>query len=250
LINAGTLALSGSGSISSSTNIVIAAGSELNVSARSDTMLTLASGQTLQGNGVVNGLLTVSPGAILSAGTSWNSIGMLTVSNNVTLQGVTYLKINAAAATNDVLVSAGSFVLGGTVTVTNLSGALTAGQTFTFLAGTALSGAFSVANLPPLSAGLGWSNNLAVNGSLTVVTVTPPPQPHVTGVSLSSGSLVMTGTNGSPGQSFSVLSTTNLATPLSQWTLAATNTFGGANFSITNPVNPTAPQNYFILRVP
>jgi len=199
---------------------------------------------------LVNGLLTVSPGAALSAGVNFNTTGLLTVSNNVTLLGVTYLKINAAAGTNDVIVSDGGIALGGTVTVTNLSGALTAGKTFTFLVGTNLSGAFSVTNLPPLSPGLGWSNNLAVNGSLTVITVAAPPQPHITSVSLSGSSLVIAGTNGLAGESFSVLNTTNLTTPLNLWTLVTTNTFGGSSFSVTNTVNPGAPQDYYILRVP
>lgn len=250
-VDGGTLALSGSGNLSGSSNIVIAAGQKLDVSARTDDTLTLAAGQTLLGNGVVNGMLSVSPGATVSAGADFNSIGILTVSNNVSLDGTTYLKLNAATGTNDVLVSTGSFTYGGTLTVANLGGSFTAGQTFQlFSAASAPTGSFSTLNLPAPGAGLGWSNNLAAAGRLIVVSVAPPVQPFLTSVSLSGGSLVISGTNGTVGQSFSILSSTNLTTPLSQWTLVGTNTFGGASFSITNAVSPAALQNFYLLRVP
>jgi hypothetical protein len=47
-----------------------------------------------------------------------------------------------------------------------------------------------------------------------------------------------------------VLTSTNLALALTNWISIATNTFTGGNFNATNTVNPSAPQNYFLLRVP
>ena len=76
------------------------------------------------------------------------------------------------------------------------------------------------------------------------------PQPHITGISLTGASLVINGTNGLAGESYNVLTTTNLALPLANWTVLPTNTFTAGNFSLTNTVNPGAAQSFYILRVP
>jgi hypothetical protein len=46
-----------------------------------------------------------------------------------------------------------------------------------------------------------------------------------------------------------VLTSTNLVLPLSQWTPVVTNTFTGGNFSVTITVDPSAPQNFYMLKV-
>jgi len=91
------LALIGNGSIAGSTNISLAASATLDVSGRPDHMLTLAIGQTLQGSGIVNGSLTIGGGAAVSPGGA-NTIGILTVTNVVTLGGTTYMELNKLVA--------------------------------------------------------------------------------------------------------------------------------------------------------
>jgi len=76
------------------------------------------------------------------------------------------------------------------------------------------------------------------------------PQPRITAISLSGSSLVINGTNGTAGQQYEILTSTNVATPLTNWVSVLTNTFGGNNFSVTNSVNPSAAKNFYILRVP
>jgi hypothetical protein len=61
--------------------------------------------------------------------------------------------------------------------------------------------------------------------------------------------VILNGINGSSGETFYVLSTTNLNLPLSNWTRKSTNTFSGSNFSITNLVSPTAPQQFYSLQL-
>jgi hypothetical protein len=79
--------------------------------------------------------------------------------------------------------------------------------------------------------------------------VTPPPL--ITAFKISGGNLVVTGTNGTAGANYSVLTSTNLALPLANWTAIATNQFGpGGAVNFTNPLNPNLPQTYFRLRVP
>jgi PKD repeat protein len=72
------------------------------------------------------------------------------------------------------------------------------------------------------------------------------------GVQLSGTNLVLNGTNGQSGGTYYVLTTTNIALPLTQWTRLATNILGtGGNFTITvtNTVNPAAPQQFYTLQL-
>jgi autotransporter-associated beta strand protein len=83
-VSAGTLALSGSGSVANSLNLVIANAGTLDVTGRSDGTLTLAGGQTLKGRGTIVGVLAVASGSTLAPGTS---VGALTNIGAVLLQG-------------------------------------------------------------------------------------------------------------------------------------------------------------------
>jgi hypothetical protein len=101
-------------------------------------------------------------------------------------------------------------------------------------------------------AGVTWTNTLSSNGTITagVAGSGPAAQPHITSVSLSGTSLVISGTNGTAGRQFNVLTSTNLALPLSLWKTNTTGTFNAGNFSVTNTVSPTDPHNFYILQVP
>ena len=254
LLNVGTLLLSGSGSISSSPNIMVAANAVLDASLRTDQTLTLASGQTLQGNGAVNAILDVGPGATLSVGTNMSSTGLLTVSNATTLGGTTVMKINASTGANDVLlVVSNSIAYGGTLTVNNLAGTPANGQSFQLFVATNYSGTFSATNLPPLTPGQGlvWDTSLlGSQGIIRVASAPAPAQPYITSISLSGSKLVIGGTNGSTTYQSVLLTSTNLAVALKNWTPVVTNVFTSGNFSITNPVTSGSPQNYYILRTP
>ncbi len=80
-VMAGTLALSGTGSIRNAHTIQIDAGATLNVTPRSDSTLWLAPGQTLQGHGTLQGGLIAESGSFVKPGTS---PGVLTVVGDVT----------------------------------------------------------------------------------------------------------------------------------------------------------------------
>jgi fibronectin-binding autotransporter adhesin len=258
LINAGILQLgfaqSFDGSITGSSNIIVAANAVLDASQRSDSTLTLAAGQTLLGNGTIYGNLTVGPGGTVLAGTNFTAIGLLSVSNNVALQGDTYVKLNAATKTNDVIITtntSGAISYGGTLTLTNISATpFAAGESFQIFSATNYSGAFtSIVPVTP-GAGLAWNTNTLSSGILSVVVGTAPAQPGITSITLSGTQLVISGTNGTAGQQYNVLESTNLLTPVANWTPISTNTFSGSAFSVTNTVNPHAPQNFYLLRLP
>jgi autotransporter-associated beta strand protein len=81
-IMAGTLALTGTAAIAQSSTIQIDSGAFLNVTGLTAGAMTLASGQTLKGQGTFVGGLIVGSGATVAPGTS---PGVLTAQNNVTL---------------------------------------------------------------------------------------------------------------------------------------------------------------------
>jgi hypothetical protein len=52
--------------------------------------------------------------------------------------------------------------------------------------------------------------------------------PVIGGISFSGTNIVITGTNGTAGANYYVLTTTNLLTPLTNWTILTTNQFARA----------------------
>lgn len=244
-VSNGVLALSGSGSISNSAVITMADGTTLDASGLAGQTFTLNSSQTLRGGGTVNVNLIVAPGATIAPGNS-TDVDTLNVASEAQLQGATIMKLNASTGAGD-QINASSIVYGGTLTVTNLSGTPAAGQTFQLFQADDYSGAFSTIQLPALADGLEWNtNNLTTDGTLQVVLTA---KPQITGITLSGGNLILTGTNGVNGEPFVLLTSTNLATPLNQWIPLLTNTFGAENFSITNAINANAPQNFYLLQL-
>ena len=92
----------------------------------------------------------------------------------------------------------------------------------------------------------------SVTSAVATLTVTPVPRPVFMSVQTFMTNLIFSGTNGGvAGTSFYVLATTNLTTPLVSWIPVATNQFGvGGSFNITNPLNLSSPQSFFMLRLP
>jgi autotransporter-associated beta strand protein len=256
LVNSGTLQLGFGpgidGSILNSSNIIIAANAMVDASQESDQTLTVPSGQNLLGNGSINGNVTISAGGTVSAGTNLTSTGTLTISNNLTLGGNALIKLNPGAATNDLIsVANGAITCGGTLTLNNVSGSYAVGNSFQIFSGASYSGAFSSIVPAAPGNGMAWNtNNLATTGVLSIVPGAVISQPGITSITLSGNQLVISGTNGTVGQQYNVLESTNLLMPLSNWKSISTNTFSSAAFSVTNTVNPNAPQNFYLIRLP
>ena len=177
-IGAGTLLLTNANTYSAGTTI---SGGTLLVnnpggSATGSGTVTVASGGTLGGNGIISGAVTVNFGGALTPG---NPIGTLTIASNLTLSSgsACIMAVSHNGHTNDQIVSSGVSYGGGTLTVIINAGdgALVAGDTFQlFNSGIYGGSGFSATHLPALNPGLGWSNSLAINGSIKVVSVLPP----------------------------------------------------------------------------
>ncbi len=65
------------------------------------------------------------------------------------------------------------------------------------------------------------------------------------------GNVVVVGTGGSPGGSYRLMSSTDIALPISQWTPVATNLFDGSGgFRYTNAMDAGLPAQFFRIAVP
>jgi hypothetical protein len=81
--------------------------------------------------------------------------------------------------------------------------------------------------------------------------IAPPAPPVLSGVSLTGTNLIFTGTNGTAGANYLVLTTTNLQQPSTNWTILSTNQFGpGGAVNFTNPLDPARSQLFYRLRLP
>ena len=79
--------------------------------------------------------------------------------------------------------------------------------------------------------------------------VLPPSSPRITGISLNGTSLSISATNGTASGSWTLLQSTNVALPLSQWQTNCTGTFDGSGNLSTNISNiATNLQEFYILK--
>jgi rhamnogalacturonan endolyase len=205
-------------------------------------------GGLLGGTGIITGPVLVAAGGFLAPG---NPLGTLTISNNLTLAagGSAFFQIQHSPLTNSAVLVSGLLTEGGVLEVTNSGGtALALGDSFQLYNAGTCTGAFAGLVLPALPPGLGWSTNtLNTSGLLTVVI----GHPVIGSASVSQGALVLQGGAGAAGASFYLLGSTNLTTPMTNWTRLLTNQFdGGGNFDFTNRLATNTPVSFFRLQVP
>ena len=177
----------------------------------------------------------------------------LTISNRIALAGNLLAAINKTNFTS--LLVASNVTYGGALTLNNLGPALAYGDTIKLFSASNYSGTFrSIVPTAP-GPGLIWNTNMiAVDGTIFITSTNPAriTPPRITGVRMLGGDFVVAGTNGNaPGTLFYTLASTNLARPLANWTIIATNQFGsGGGFIFTNTFDFSDAQQFFILRLP
>ena len=225
-VNAGKLVVNGNQSTSTGDVIVNSAG-------------TLGGSGVIGGNTTING--TLAPGI---------SIGTLTFGQNLTFStnGAAQFETSKNPFASDTVVVAGNAAYGGTLDVLNTSvELLEAGDNFQLFSAGSYSGSFAQYELPALESGLAWNvSQLGVDGRLWVVSINPPV---IDTFGADGGNFAMGGTGGTPNWNYSVLTSTNLALPLSQWSVIASDQFDLAgNFSFNTPVNPADGQRFYVLR--
>ena len=248
LINSGTLALIGTGSISNSSGISIASGATLDVIGRTNGNMTLTSGKTLSGSGSVNGSFILASGAKLTPGNS--SIGTLNFINNLTLNSgsTTTLELTKLPLANDHINVSGTFALGGTLIVTNVgAGALTAGDNFQLFTGQPIAGSFSSITLPSLASGLFWNTNALYSGGNITVNSTISSVPTNITYTVNGNNLTLSWPSSHKGWTLQT-QTNSINTGLdSTWVAVPGST---ATNLMTLPVNPANPTVFYRLSLP
>jgi hypothetical protein len=122
-----------------------------------------------------NASLEIDAGATLYFnGTSQTVANVLNNAGTAAMKGTLSMSINKGGTPNSTVLTendGGLMTLGGILTVTNIGGSLALGDSFTLFSSTGgYAGGFSSLSLPTLANGLGWSNRLAIDGTIQVIT--------------------------------------------------------------------------------
>lgn len=238
----GVLVLSGLNTYTGPTHV---GGGTLLVNGQISTGGVIATNGNLGGAGTILGPVTVGADANLVPGNS--AIGTLTINNSLTLAGDVMIEVNKALAQTSDLVAVNGALNNtgtGTVVVTNLGAtALVAGDRFQVF-NKALTGGAAMAIT---GAGMVWSNRLALDGSIVVLSAVPtiPTAPTNVVCSVSDGKLTLSWPSGYVGwelqsNSVSVADTTMWYTVPGS---AATN-------QMILPLDATQPQVFYRMRYP
>ena len=153
-----TLALSNAASIANSAHIIVNSGGNLDVTCRSGEAVTIASGQTLKGNGSFN------------------------VAGNLANNGTIELKLNKAGPTlsNDRLQGLSQITYGSTLKLDISGDPLTTSDSFKLFDATSYAGAFTTIEPPVPVWGLAWdTSTLASDGTLRIA---PGPDTNPTNI--------------------------------------------------------------------
>ena len=209
-------------------------------------------GGTLGGTGAITAPVVINAGGALAPGGLSVPIATLTFGNTLSLAGTTRMDVSKAGGVflNDFVFGVTALQLGGTLQLNVTGEPLVVGDVISLFNFTSASGSFSAITPSTPGPGLVWdTSNLAANGTLAVAAFTSRPEFGT--VLQSAGAIVMNGSNGPPGATYYVLSSTNIATPLNQWLPVLTNAFdANGNFSATNLIDPATPQRFFLLQTP
>ena len=198
-------------------------------------------------NGAIS-TITLNGGSTLTVATAGTPAAPLTTLN--LYGGTLQLNVNGPSTTNIVVTSLG---LSGT-TVINLGSVLNLpGPTTVALI--SYTGGDPFNNLTLGTLPTGYAGQLVDDAADSIIglqfTTVAPPVSHlaISQFSLSGANVTISGMNQGTG-TYYVLTSTNLALPLSQWKPAATNVLTGSGsftFTATNAVLPNASQQFYIL---
>ncbi|HXU77625.1 MAG TPA: hypothetical protein VN794_13715, partial [Methylomirabilota bacterium] len=210
---------------------------------------------------------TVLANVILNGGGIANvnvNAGTLALSNNMGTAARSISALNLAGATLRLQVDAGAArtniittnLTASGITTVNLDSVanVTGTNRFPLIQYTTFAGSvaanFALGSLPA-----GFGGYLEDNGANQTIDVViarlPVSRPTIRTIGFSGGSIVISGTNGSPGVSYSVLASTNLALPLMNWNSLGADIFdGNGHFSFTIDINPGLPQQFYLIQSP
>jgi fibronectin-binding autotransporter adhesin len=216
-------------------------------------VLEVVSGQSLTGIGTIRGTLLADANSTFNVGLPGGT-GTLTVTGSVTLNGTIQLKLKHGGSPNsDELISQSSITNGGALVITNIGTALQPGDSFTLFhsANNSYVGTFSSVTLPTLTGSQFWNtNNLYINGTISVGATTPLSFSHIT---ISGQDIVLNAVGGKPGDPVTILTSNNLNLPLAGWTILTTGNFdsnGDFTYTVTGALSSGQPQQFYLMESP
>jgi autotransporter-associated beta strand protein len=207
---------------------------------------------TVQANTVIAGggssTINLVGGTLIVTNTAGTTAAPLTALNFTTAS--LHLDVNPAAnATNIVATTVGT---SGTTTITiDLIGGAPASATFPLIKYTGTDPYAHLSLNPSLPAGYTSGSLVDDTAKQTIDLTVSALFPSFSSISIVGGNLVITGTNGMAGTNYLVLTSTNLALPLADWNIIATNPYGpGGGFSFTNAISGSVPNLFYLLEEP
>ena len=176
---AGSLSLAGTNTYTGTTSV--SNGTLQVVGSLGSTAVTVANNGTLSGSGTLRGATAIQAGGKLIPGLGGVDTSVLTISNTLTLAGNVIFSLNRNYSPNTAKVRGlATVTYGGTLTLTNLGGALQSGDTFTLFDAVSDVGSFATRILPPLQPGLSWHTNGLTNGIISVTGTATLPKLGIT----------------------------------------------------------------------
>ncbi len=243
----GSLALGGNNTFSAATTVN--GGTLLvNNTAGSGTgsgAVSINPGGALGGNGTIGGQVSLAAGATLAPGSGGS--GTLTITNDLGLNNASVIQFQLGTNSDQVSVT-GDLTLGGTLNISDAGGFGPGTYTLFNYGGTLSIGTLTIGTTPTTN--YNYAIDTSVQGQVNLIVQTTAP-PIISGINFSGGNLVFNGSGGQANGKYYVLTSTNLATPLTNWTRLLTNQFDSSgNFSVTNPMGTNTPQNFYLLQLP
>lgn len=178
-----------------------------------------------------------------------NGDGMEIATNELAISGLSPSSPEIGSSGSQTLTIIGSgFESGCTATLSNVDTSTFSSPAVTFADSSHLTINATFTVIPH-----NWSVQVINPGNTASVpydfTVIAPEQPKIKSIGLVSGNVVLSGTNGTAGLTYSVLTSTNVALPLASWTPLTTNVFGaGGSFGWTNAINPAKPRSFYTIK--
>ncbi|HEU5395797.1 MAG TPA: autotransporter-associated beta strand repeat-containing protein, partial [Verrucomicrobiae bacterium] len=205
--------------------------------------VTVNDSGTLGGTGFIFGPVTVNSGGAVAPGT--NGVGQLTLKSNLILNGGAALNFDVGTA-GDKLAVSNALALNGIINVNGVAGF--GPGTFTVMTyGGALSGTLPMVVGKPAGYSIVANTNTA--GQIRLV-VQPFVPPAISSVKFIGNKIILNGT-GSTNDFYYVLTSTNVALPLAEWTTLSTNRFGAdGTFHFTNAFDASLPQSIYRVEMP
>jgi len=205
--------------------------------------VAIRSGATFGGLGTISGATTIDSGATLAPG---DTIGTLTFNGALTIQsGAT--NVFELGTTSDRVVVAGALSAAGRINIVATASFGAGTYTLFTSSGGLTIGSLALGSLP---AGYNYALNTATPGQIKLVVTSTAPL-MFGAATVSGNSFIASGSGGTPGGTYYVISSTNAGLPVSSWPRRLTNAFAGnGNFAFTNSISAGTPQEFYRLQLP